>query len=100
VGRGPAARLAGDWLLVVGDVAEKVADIEWTLRTLRGRFGTVVWVPGHHDLWSYLHIPRTTWQDGVRFAEVSLGYPHEQDKYPNRPRQLTQIMPFEPSAGT
>ena len=43
----------GDWLLVVGDVAEKVADIEWTLRTLRGRFGTVVWVPGNHDLWSH-----------------------------------------------
>ena len=43
----------GDWLLVVGDVAEKVADIEWTLRTLAGRFGTVVWVPGNHDLWSH-----------------------------------------------
>ena len=42
-----------DWLLVVGDVAEKVADIEWTLRTLAGRFGTVVWVPGNHDLWSH-----------------------------------------------
>ena len=43
----------GDWLLVAGDVAEKVEDIEWTLRTLRGRFGTVVWVPGNHDLWSH-----------------------------------------------
>ena len=43
----------GDWLLVVGDVAEKVADIEWALRTLAGRFGTVVWVPGNHDLWSH-----------------------------------------------
>jgi hypothetical protein len=31
----------------------------------------------------------------VRFAEVSLGYPQEQDKYPNRPRQLTQILPPE-----
>ena len=43
----------GDWLLVVGDVAEKVADIEWALRTLSRRFGTVVWVPGNHDLWSH-----------------------------------------------
>jgi 3',5'-cyclic AMP phosphodiesterase CpdA len=35
------------------------------------RFGTAVVVYGH------LHIPRTTWQDGVRFEEVSLGYPRE-----------------------
>ena len=43
----------GDWLLVAGDLAEKVEDIEWTLRTLRGGFGTVVWVPGNHDLWAH-----------------------------------------------
>ena len=30
-----------DWLLVVGDVAEKVADIEWTLRTLAA--GSALW---------------------------------------------------------
>ena len=41
----------GDWLLVAGDLAEKVEDIEWTLRTLRSRYGTVVWVPGNHELW-------------------------------------------------
>jgi len=247
---------AGDWLLVVGDVAEKVADIEWALRTLSARFGTVVWAPGNHELWSHpadpvrlrgeeryqhlvalcrelgvltpedpypvwpgaggpavivplfllydytfrppgtstkaealarayqagvvctdeallhpdpypsreawcqarietttrrlaaldpalptilvshfpltreptqilrypefaqwcgteqtadwhlrfralavvyghLHIHRTTWQDGVRFEEVSLGYPQELDKYPGRPRTLTQILPPE-----
>ncbi len=249
----------GDWLLVAGDVGEKMADIEWVLRTLRGRFGTVVWVPGNHDLWSHprdpvtlrgearyqhlvtlcrslgvttpedpypvwegsggptvivplfllydysfrpdgartkeeglalayragvvgtderflhpdpypsreawcqarieatrprlasldpalptilvshfpltreptrilrypvfaqwcgtertadwhlrframtvvyghLHIPRTTWQDGVRFVEVSLGYPREQDRYPDRPRQPTQILPVAPTS--
>jgi 3',5'-cyclic AMP phosphodiesterase CpdA len=42
-----------DWLLVAGDVGEFVADIEWTLRTLRDRFHTVVWVPGNHELWTY-----------------------------------------------
>jgi len=41
-----------DWLLVAGDVAEKAADIEWALRTLSGRFETVVWVPGNHELWT------------------------------------------------
>lgn len=35
------------------------------------RFRAVAVVYGH------LHIPRTTWQDGVRFEEVSLGYPRE-----------------------
>lgn len=36
------------------------------------RFRASVVVYGH------LHIPRTTWHDGVRFEEVSLGYPREQ----------------------
>ena len=35
------------------------------------RFGARAVVYGH------LHIPRVTWQDGVRFTEVSLGYPRE-----------------------
>jgi 3',5'-cyclic AMP phosphodiesterase CpdA len=41
-----------DWLLVAGDVADRVADIEWALGTLRQRFATVVWVPGNHELWT------------------------------------------------
>jgi 3',5'-cyclic AMP phosphodiesterase CpdA len=28
-------------------------------------------------VYGHLHIPRTTWHDGVRFEEVSLGYPPE-----------------------
>jgi 3',5'-cyclic AMP phosphodiesterase CpdA len=28
-------------------------------------------------VYGHLHIPRVTWQDGVRFVEVSLGYPRE-----------------------
>ena len=43
---------AADWLLVAGDVAERVADIEWALGTLRQRFATVIWVPGNHELWT------------------------------------------------
>ncbi|ROO90883.1 3',5'-cyclic AMP phosphodiesterase CpdA [Actinocorallia herbida] len=41
-----------DWLIVAGDVADKVADIEWALRTLTRRFAKVVWVPGNHELWT------------------------------------------------
>lgn len=51
------------------------------------RFGARAVVYGH------LHMPGTTWQDGVRFEEVSLGYPEELDVNPERPRALRQILP-------
>ena len=41
----------------------------------------------------------TIWQDGVRFEEVSLGYPEELKKHPDRPRMLRQILPPEPPGG-
>ncbi|MFK3984761.1 metallophosphoesterase family protein [Micromonospora sp. NPDC050397] len=44
------------------------------------RFRAAVAVYGH------LHIPRTTWHDGVRFEEVSLGYPREWRQRPTPPR--------------
>lgn len=43
---------AEDWLLVAGDVADKVTSIVETLATLRERFAKVVWVPGNHELWT------------------------------------------------
>ncbi|MEU8401486.1 metallophosphoesterase [Nonomuraea sp. NPDC048892] len=42
----------GDWLLVAGDIGERLTDITWTLRLLAGRFERVVWVPGNHELWA------------------------------------------------
>jgi Calcineurin-like phosphoesterase len=42
-----------DWLLVAGDVGDISTDIEWALGTLRERFGTVVWSPGNHELWTH-----------------------------------------------
>lgn len=44
---------AADWLLVAGDVGERFADVEWALRVLSGRFATVVWAPGNHELWTH-----------------------------------------------
>lgn len=49
------------------------------------RFRAVAGVYGH------LHIPRTTWHDGVRFDEVSLGYPREwqaRHREPDVPRAI------------
>ena len=44
-----------DWLIVAGDVAESVEDVEWALRLLTERFAKVVWVPGNHELWTSRH---------------------------------------------
>ena len=46
-----------DWLIVAGDVAERVADIEWALGLLARRFETVVWAPGNHELWTPTNDP-------------------------------------------
>jgi 3',5'-cyclic AMP phosphodiesterase CpdA len=50
-------RSASDWLIVAGDVADLAADIQWALGTLAGRFGTVIWVPGNHELWTHHRDP-------------------------------------------
>ena len=41
-----------DWLIVAGDVAERVDDVVGTLALLRERFAMVVWAPGNHELWT------------------------------------------------
>jgi 3',5'-cyclic AMP phosphodiesterase CpdA len=44
-------------------------------------------------IYGHLHIPRTTWHDGVRFEEVSVGYPREWRRRKTRPGVLRQILP-------
>jgi 3',5'-cyclic AMP phosphodiesterase CpdA len=51
------------------------------------RFNAATVVYGH------LHIPLTTWHDGVRFEEVSLGYPREWRAREGGPGGLRQILP-------
>ncbi|HWX86607.1 MAG TPA: metallophosphoesterase [Solirubrobacteraceae bacterium] len=46
-------------------------------------------------VYGHLHIPRTTWQDGVRFEEVSLGYPREWHRRLSHRPVLRQILPAE-----
>ncbi|MER6332664.1 metallophosphoesterase family protein [Streptomyces sp. NPDC014983] len=57
------------------------------------RFRVATMVYGH------LHIPRTTWHDGVRFTEVSVGYPREWRKRPETPGRARRILPMEVEAG-
>lgn len=51
------------------------------------RFKAICVVYGH------LHIPRRTWHDGVRFEEVSLGYPREWMRRAGRPTATRRILP-------
>ncbi len=50
------------------------------------RFHAAVAVYGH------LHIPRTTHYDGVRFEEVSLGYPREWGRHGTEPRPMRRVL--------
>ena len=59
-----------------------VRTADWHLR-----FGAVAVVYGH------LHIPRTTLHDGVRFEEVSLGYPRERARRPSAAYAPRRIFP-------
>jgi len=49
-------------------------------------------------VYGHLHIPRTTWHDGVRFEEVSLGYPRERRRHPGWPPAPRRILPEGPHA--
>jgi hypothetical protein len=63
------------------------ATADWHLR-----FPVAAMVYGH------LHIPRTTWHDGVRFEEVSLGYPREwQPRQNRRPLPRDVLVAEEPA---
>jgi hypothetical protein len=46
-------------------------------------------------VYGHLHIPRTTSRDGVRFEEVSVGYPREWRKRDQPPGRLRRIVPGE-----
>jgi 3',5'-cyclic AMP phosphodiesterase CpdA len=52
------------------------------------RFNAAAVVYGH------LHIPRVTWHDGVRFVEVSIGYPREWRRRAVQPGVPWQILPM------
>jgi 3',5'-cyclic AMP phosphodiesterase CpdA len=42
-----------DWLIVAGDVGERLADVGYVLATLASRFARVIWTPGNHELWTH-----------------------------------------------
>lgn len=44
-------------------------------------------------VYGHLHIPRTTWHDGVRFEEVSVGYPRERARWGGSHSWPRRILP-------
>jgi 3',5'-cyclic AMP phosphodiesterase CpdA len=44
-------------------------------------------------VYGHLHIPRTTWHDGVRFEEVSIGYPRERARWAQWIGEPRRILP-------
>lgn len=53
----------------------------------------------HTVVYGHLHIPRTTWHDGVRFEEVSVGYPREWRRSGHPDVGLRRILPSAPAPG-
>jgi len=48
---GAGQRFVDDWLIVAGDVGERVAHLEAALALLTPLFARVIFTPGNHDLW-------------------------------------------------
>jgi 3',5'-cyclic AMP phosphodiesterase CpdA len=75
-----------DWLIVAGDVGERLDDIEAALGLLRGRFRRVVWTPGNHELWTHPDDPvrlrgQARYEALVRLCR-GLGVVTPEDDYP------------------
>ena len=73
-----------DWLIVAGDVAERVADVRWALALLSSRFGRVIWTPGNHELWT------------LPTDEVQLGGVPRYEHLVRECRQLGIVTPEDP----
>ncbi|TDC78350.1 metallophosphoesterase [Micromonospora sp. KC606] len=76
----------GDWLIVAGDVADTVADVEWALGLLARRFEKVLWAPGNHELWTPQGDP-VALRGQARYAHLvrccrALGVVTPEDEYP------------------
>ena len=40
-----------DWLILAGDICERIEDLEWVFALCIKKFSKVIWVPGNHELW-------------------------------------------------
>jgi 3',5'-cyclic AMP phosphodiesterase CpdA len=76
----------GDWLIVAGDVAERIDDVVAVLADLARRFARVIWVPGNHELWTRTKDP-VDLRGEARYRHLvdrcrELGVVTPEDEYP------------------
>lgn len=75
-----------DWLILAGDIGETMEHLEWTLQTLRPRFGHLIWVPGNHELWTLPSNADRSCGEGRYLRQVALcqrlGVLTPEDPYP------------------
>ena len=75
----------GDWLIVAGDVAERIGHVVDALGRLADRFERVIWVPGNHELWIGRQdegITSPTKYDRLVEACRAIGVDTPEDEYP------------------
>ncbi|WP_370452352.1 metallophosphoesterase [Dietzia sp. ANT_WB102] len=75
----------GDWLIVAGDVAEKIDQVVSALERLAARFERVIWAPGNHELWIGRDdegMTSTTKYDRLVEACRAVGVDTPEDEYP------------------
>ncbi|MFC4031373.1 metallophosphoesterase family protein [Streptomyces polygonati] len=89
-----------DWLIVAGDVGERFEDITWALATLKQHFGTVIWLPGNHELWTPPDDP-VTLRGAARYQHLvralqDIGVITPEDPYPiwQGPRGPVAVCPL------
>jgi 3',5'-cyclic AMP phosphodiesterase CpdA len=75
-----------DWLIVAGDIGERVELLDLALDRLTRRFARVLWTPGNHDLWCPPHEEGRT-RGQARYDELvarcrSFGVLTPEDPYP------------------
>ena len=80
-----------DWLIVAGDIGERVELLDLALDRLTRRFARVLWTPGNHDLWCPPHEEGRT-RGQARYDELvarcrSFGVLTPEDPYPVWPAE-------------
>ena len=46
-----------DWLILAGDIGERLSQREACIQELRPRFSKLIWVPGNHELYTLTNDP-------------------------------------------
>lgn len=81
-----------DAVKLVIDTSRPIAQVARELGIGEGTLGS--WVArAEVAVYGHLHIPRTTYEHGVRFEEVSLGYPREWHACTHPRPLLTVVLP-------